>query len=241
MIICMRTCAKCQIVKPISEFHKYYQDYQKNCKTCRSYDSHMKYKQTHPKKMRPTVQDRFWLKVNKTSSCWLWIGSKDSNGYGTFNMGRNEHGVIKYERPHRYAWFLTYGSYPAKGLVADHLCRVRSCCNPEHIEIVTPFENFRRGRLFFNPKQKTIQRGFKAPRLQTHCKRGHEFTEHNIYYRPDGTSRQCRICLIERYRKRNKMVSDFGLYKTEEYKKKRRDHSFNIRKPREVLKKASKV
>lgn len=77
----------------------------------------------------------FWRQVEKQSNgCWLWMGRRRWSGYGLFRG----HGA------HRIAYMLARGSIP-EGLVLDHLCRVRPCVNPDHLEAVTDRENIRRG------------------------------------------------------------------------------------------------
>jgi hypothetical protein len=89
-------------------------------------------------KSRPTLEQRFWTKVDKTHSCWLWLGSKGTNGYGQFAKD----GVMK--RAHRVAWELLIGPI-TPGRVLDHRCHVRHCVNPAHLQEVTVAENgFRR-------------------------------------------------------------------------------------------------
>jgi hypothetical protein len=66
--------------------------------------------------------------------CWIWNGCHDHAGYGSSRRGK----------PHRVSWVLTNGPVP-DGLELDHLCRQRSCCNPDHLEAVTHLENVRRG------------------------------------------------------------------------------------------------
>ena len=85
-------------------------------------------------------QSRFWSKVDATGDCWIWTGALAS-GYGRFYLN----GQL---RPaHRVAYETLVGSIP-RGLDLDHLCRVRSCVNPDHLEPVTRAENLRRGYLF---------------------------------------------------------------------------------------------
>lgn len=83
---------------------------------------------------------RFWRLVDKTDSCWLWLGAQNGKGYGRFTLsGRNG-----WKRSaHRYAYELLVGPIAA-GLDLDHLCRNRLCVNPEHLEPVTRRENLRR-------------------------------------------------------------------------------------------------
>ena len=73
------------------------------------------------------------------TGCWFFSGSWDSgNGYGKMMCG----GVVWMF--HRLVYTLTVGPIP-EGLVLDHKCRTRICCNPDHLEPVTPQENTRRG------------------------------------------------------------------------------------------------
>ena len=64
-----------------------------------------------------TAEERFWPKVNKTDTCWLWTGSLSNTGYGQFQINR------KLVLAHRFAYELVHGPI-APGLVIDHLCRI---------------------------------------------------------------------------------------------------------------------
>lgn len=107
--------------------------------------------------------------------CWLWTGPLDAQSYG-------RHGA---PLAHRVVYELLVGPIP-KGLTLDHLCRVRSCVNPDHLEPVTHAENVRRG--------KAGEVNGDRQRNLTHCKRGHEYT-------PESTGRDhrghrfCRECV----------------------------------------------
>ena len=77
------------------------------------------------------------------TSCWIWQRSKDKDGYGFITIDPRPSGsrsgrahVVYYERK--------YGKIP-QGLFPDHLCRVPSCVNPDHIEPVTIAVNTQRG------------------------------------------------------------------------------------------------
>lgn len=71
--------------------------------------------------------------------CWIWRGRKDEHGYGLTTGAGGMH-----QRAHRAAYEMVHGPVPRE-LVMDHLCRVTSCINPEHLEPVTHAENIRRG------------------------------------------------------------------------------------------------
>lgn len=96
-----------------------------------------------------TTEERFWCKVKKTSECWEWTGYKNSKGYGMFRLG-TEH-KFKHCVSHRYSYELLASKIP-KGLQLDHLCRVRHCVNPKHLEPVTARENTVRGLATLNRK-----------------------------------------------------------------------------------------
>lgn len=90
--------------------------------------------------------ERFWDKAEKTDSgCWLWSGAMFPNGYPCFSINRGSVGA------HRVAYELANGPIP-EGLTIDHLCRVKRCVNPDHLEAVAQGENTRRGRVALGQK-----------------------------------------------------------------------------------------
>lgn len=128
-----------------------------------------------------TVSDRFWAKVNKTESCWLWTAAT-AGGYGRFRVRTDKGWAMR--GAHRWAYEAVRGPIPA-GLVLDHLCRVRSCVNPDHLEPVTHAVNIVRGT------------GASARNaVKTHCPQGHEYTEENTHVvtTTAGYGRVCRAC-----------------------------------------------
>ena len=128
--------------------------------------------------------DHFMSKVEKTDSCWLWKGTIDRKGYGQYTIPRSGGKKVG---AHRYAYQIFKGMIP-QGREPDHLCRVRHCCNPEHLEAVTRSENLRRGLV--GHKIAEIQR------LKTHCPQRHLYDDTNTYRNPDG-KRVCRQCARE--------------------------------------------
>lgn len=130
------------------------------------------------------LRARFWTKVVKTESCWLWTGAPNGSGYGQFCAGR------KTLTAHRVAWAIANsGSVIPEGLVLDHLCRNKLCVNPAHLEVVTERVNI-------------VERGTGPTAkhaAQTHCKYGHPFTPENTRINRRG-SRDCRTCVRARLR-----------------------------------------
>lgn len=126
----------------------------------------------------PTLEERFWEKVDATGDCWDWTAMRTKDGYGRFSVGGKPVPAV------HVAWELLIGPIPA-GLEPDHLCRNPPCVNVgSHIEWVTPLENGRRG-------QSLQARNAR----KTHCPRGHPYTESNIYRRPGSpAARYCRTC-----------------------------------------------
>lgn len=142
---------------------------------------------------RRTDVERFWSKVDKQESCWLWTASLSHNGYGQFSVTRPD-GRSRTLKAHRYAYELLVGPIP-DGAVIDHLCRVRHCVNPDHLDPVEEPEN----RLRALRVQRQRMSEAVAGDLVTHCLYGHPFDEANTYRPPNGRQeRKCRTCLRTR-------------------------------------------
>lgn len=132
-----------------------------------------------------TLEQRFWAKVNKTDGCWLWTGATNHLGYGQISIGNR-----RLDMAHRVSLRMA-GVVIPEGYDVDHLCRVRRCVRPDHLEPVTHAENMDRA------PWTAIQ--FQS--AKTRCPHGHAYTEANTYLRRNsaGTlSRECRACRRER-------------------------------------------
>jgi hypothetical protein len=81
-------------------------------------------------------QERYIPEPN--TGCWLWLGFVKQNGYGRHYANSGD------VYAHRFSYELHRGAIP-DGLHIDHLCRVRCCVNPYHLEAVTQGENTLRG------------------------------------------------------------------------------------------------
>lgn len=146
----------------------------------------MRSKEDHmPKKSIPP-SERFWQFVlpEPNSGCWLWMAAWDKHGYGLFT------GYPKrLWRAHRFAYELIVGPIPT-GLTIDHLCRVKCCVNPAHMEPVTASVNVKRADPGAHGRSKT------------HCPRGHEYTAENTYIqmtKQGKSTRSCQQCRHDLY------------------------------------------
>lgn len=116
------------------------------------------------------------LRFGTTSNrCWKWPFSLDKSGYARcWDPAKKKKVMV-----HRAAYELVRGGIPI-GFEADHLCRERSCFNPNHLEAV--------------PKKVNTERRIHKNTKKTHCDRGHPFSGDNLYLRPDNGKRQCKRC-----------------------------------------------
>lgn len=89
---------------------------------------------------------RFWSKVDKTETCWLWTGSATPKGYGIHTLREYPDGRIKADvkareiRAHRYSWELVNDPIP-EGVEIDHICHVTLCVRPTHLRLTTRKQN----------------------------------------------------------------------------------------------------
>lgn len=130
-----------------------------------------------------SLESRFWSKVRKTDGCWLWIGGKGHNGYGTLYVAGAANRQMK---AHRLSWRIHFGTIPG-GLWVLHHCDNPPCVRPDHLFLGNRSDNMkdagRKGRVCTIGKSRL-----------THCKRGHSFGEQgNTRIGRDGY-RHCRAC-----------------------------------------------
>lgn len=149
----------------------------------------------------PTREEKIWARVNKNGPvpdfnpelgpCWLWTGNVEDQGYGVFHIGGG-----KTVKAYRLVYEMTVGEI-SEGLQPDHLCRVRACVNPSHLEPVTKKENVLRG---IGPTAINAQK--------TYCIHGHPFEGDNLIIRSNG-NRDCRTCATAakiRYQEKRKVL-----------------------------------
>lgn len=128
-----------------------------------------------PKALSPDERIAAWRARSPSNEkgCWLWMGSRSKGGYGRVKAYARKYMI------HRFTYEFVNGLIP-DGLQIDHLCRVRNCFNPAHLEAVTPSENVKRGD---SPK---------LQRAKTHCPHGHAYDAKNTLR--SSTGRVCKAC-----------------------------------------------
>lgn len=133
------------------------------------------------------VEERFWQFVRKEESCWRWIGSIGTGGYG--QMYRRDTG--KPERAHRVSHFIAHGVYPPTGAPIHHVCHNRWCVNPAHLQLLTSREHYDAHPVTSKPRHYANR---------TTCNHGHPIdgdgAYHYSYYK-----RLCKACCRIRQRK----------------------------------------
>lgn len=131
---------------------------------------------------RKPIKERIMdaVDINEETGCWVWKLRLDKDGYGQVSVNQR----TRYA--HKVAYEIFKGAIP-DGMVCSHLCdekypsdciKYRKCCNPDHIEIVTPAENSKRMLELkrSKPSSGTFKRGDCIGSKNTNCK----LTEENV-------------------------------------------------------------
>lgn len=135
---------------------------------------------------RPRTDEEIWQEcVEFTGFCWLWKWSPSGDGYGQIKGSR----IRPTQQAHRWSYEYLVGPIP-DGMELDHLCRVKICVNPDHLEPVTSSMN--------------VLRGLGGFSLTGRCNSGrHDMSDPRlVYVYPNGKKRQCLPCLYETRRDR---------------------------------------
>ncbi len=129
-------------------------------------------------------KERFKKCYKIIHKCFVWQKSLDRDGYGSFYF------IKKGRRAHRVAYYFAFGDIP-KDMVIDHSCKNRACVNPQHLRLVTKFQN-------------TMENSNSVGAInkrKTHCKFGHPFDK---IYGIKKPQRYCSICENEKTKRLQK-------------------------------------
>ena len=149
---------------------------------------------TLPMRAKPTVEERFWAKVQKDAEhphgdsalserygmCWIWTGCRTAYGYGRFRVCKGQGGVVS---AHIWTWEQLNGPKPSDMDLDHFVCDRTSCVNPEHTRPVAHIENVLRGNGVTS-----------ANAAKTHCIRGHELPDEYTVESNGQVRRRCVPC-----------------------------------------------
>lgn len=140
------------------------------------------------------LDQRILKMTDRSGECWLWLGSLSRQGYGRITV--NKH----YTSAHRISYETFVGSVPS-GLEIDHLCRVRHCVNPKHLEAVSHTVNMRRS---IEATGMIAGKRAGGQELGGLCSRGHLLDEENTYLH------RGILCCLTCARERNRLCASGG-------------------------------
>lgn len=114
-----------------------------------------------------TLEERLNFYLDKSGDCWLWIGSKNQNGYGQVNLGGSK-------KAHRTAYETWVGPIP-DGSVVHHKCANKLCCKPEHLQLTTQYDNTAEmlGRRTYEARIAALEAEVAKLKAQLEAVRGH--------------------------------------------------------------------
>ncbi len=133
------------------------------------------------------ILHRFWKKVNKTDTCWLWTAGVTHNGYARFGV---DTGMTV--RSNRLSYALANNKMP--GEVVRHTCNNPLCVNPEHLIDGTQLDNVK----------DRVEQGRSRQRFDyDSCLHGHKYAETGFYINSANGYKMCKACILKSNSKRS--------------------------------------
>lgn len=123
-------------------------------------------------------------KEDRRTGCQIWTARSDEKGYPRVDIAG------RHRRPTRILYERVNGPIPP-GFDVHHTCGIKSCCNVDHMILMSESEH---GRLHKPRKRGLRIRISMGNKDKTHCKRGHALEGANLLVRRDGRGRECRTC-----------------------------------------------
>lgn len=118
----------------------------------------------------------FYNRIHKIDGgCWIWIGTRDSDGYGRLRFQN------KIYYTHRLS-FQIHKDKNIEGFDIHHDCENPSCVNPDHLKKTTRREHLMLGRSFVAENAS-----------KNHCPNGHPYDQVSNL-RGRFRQRICSIC-----------------------------------------------
>ena len=144
-------------------------------------------------KKAPAVVRYFGTARGRVDDCWMWPGATDRDGYGLCTIPEPK----RTRGAHRVALASSMGVDVdhLRGQVVMHSCDTPPCVNPNHLSVGTQLENVR-----------DMHEKDRANATRTHCLRGHELTDQNVYVQRSTGKRRCATCHRERQRAYDRKV-----------------------------------
>jgi hypothetical protein len=96
---------------------------------CRTHFEALKVDGILPPLPRPSLRESFDMNTLRADGCWIWQGPVNGDGYGSIVYRSKRY------KAHRLSWEL-YHSTEAPDII-DHMCRVRLCVRPDHLQAAT--------------------------------------------------------------------------------------------------------